>query len=94
MTDEIPQWAKERANLLGSRGVLVSSFPMRDAFARYISEHEQPPVDPLLIEARAILSSESWRGIDLSGGRYDQSAEMTQVLAALRRGIEIGEARK
>lgn len=46
-------WAYERADALTyDRG---NGF-YRTAFARYIEEHEEPPVDPLLFEAGNIAA--------------------------------------
>lgn len=100
MADEIPQWAKERAMKLCldldpdncARTVEAweqngaTSFP---AFARYIMEHEEPPEDPLLIEARDFAHGRGWQTVDHNGG----DAPMVRfALAALKRGIELGKA--
>lgn len=69
MSADIPQWAKERATKMcnaevrsdgysGTRRVddYWRRFPSFRAFARYIAAHEEPPVDPLLIEAREMFA--------------------------------------
>jgi len=68
------------------------------SFARYIARHENAPLDPLLIEARQLVAD---RYNDTFGaehkaatlaGEDDDSDAIKNCLAALRRGIEIGEA--
>lgn len=64
MTDEIPQWAIERAAELACEVATkpiynadkVVNLHLDQAFASYIAKHEEPPVDPLLIEAREIAA--------------------------------------
>lgn len=48
----IPEWAADRASRLfcaerEERPDAGSTTVWQDAFARYIAEHEEPPVDPL-----------------------------------------------
>lgn len=110
MSNDIPDWAMIKAHDLAypddvdwsderklDHMVSVSS---DKAFARYIAEHEEPPVDPLLIEARGILAAhgEAMDYVDSHAAAYREGAgddreEMTIALAALRRGIELGEAK-
>ena len=65
------------------------------AFARYIETHEEPPVDPLLIEAREVWakardkSGESEIARAYRDGSYDNNDRVILVLAALRRGMEL-----
>jgi hypothetical protein len=98
MTDDIPQWAKERACALvnaiddGAFTPVDCEFSPLLAFARYIAEHEAPPVDPLLIEARKLLDL-AWPGEDALGGGLDNNMWMQRTLAALKRGIEIGASK-
>lgn len=106
MSDEIPQWAKERACELANAanpkwGFTVATtawdneFPL--AFARYIAEHEEPPVDPLLVEAREIvketLTPENHKRCDCRGeidrGEWDRGQKVRAALAALKRGMEL-----
>jgi hypothetical protein len=56
MGDDIPQWAKERAEKLANaehsladmgNATLLAHACYIAAFARYIAEHEEAPVDPL-----------------------------------------------
>lgn len=84
-----PDWAYDRVEELYSdfymRGSGLESNTMKGAFAAYIAEHEKPPVDPLLVEARGIIA-----------GRIFESsfdADQSEAIAydALKRGIEIGK---
>ncbi|WP_324695442.1 hypothetical protein [Novosphingobium sp. RL4] len=102
-----PEWAIERAIELGDnppspnvKQVVESPHAYHGyiAFARYIAEHEEAPVDPLLIEARALVAA---RYNDSFGaehkaatlaGEDDSSEPIRNCLIALRRGIEIGRA--
>ena len=71
------------------------------AFARYIAEHEEPPVDPLLLEAREIAASlagdaayhRNWAD-NVRAGKYDAEDRVQGALAALKRGIEIGKGQQ
>ena len=65
MSDDIPHWAKERAcELANKESGRHSWFPADcnqgytslTALARYIAEHEEPPVDQDLIKAREICA--------------------------------------
>ncbi len=56
-----------------------------NAFARYIEEHEEAPVDPLLDEVQNLADE---LRINLSAMPWAEKA----LLAALCRGIEIGKA--
>lgn len=87
---DIPQWALDRVYELTGFG---SSWK---AFARYIAQHEQPPVDPLLLEAREIAAEVYERQSlpefagRLRDGFNDDDEATLSALAGLRRGIEIG----
>ena len=70
-------------------------------FAAYIAEKEEPPVDPLLEEAREICArlyereSSKTLAKGYREGKYDHELESAAsalciALAALKRGIEIG----
>ena len=104
-----PDWAIERALVLcgssyedaaecrayASMGNTVSKTFM--SFARYIEEHEEAPVDPLLIEAREICAVDAERnrlGIaeQYRAGTMDNVPLMELTIQGLRRGIEIGKA--
>jgi hypothetical protein len=65
---DIPEWAVKRANDLTSEAMKDGSWlPIGGhasaAFARYIAEHEEPPVDPLLIEARKLFAEDHRNGL-------------------------------
>jgi hypothetical protein len=100
---DIPQWAKKRACELVNVGCVMNDYqpasvaphnPSIYAFAKFIAEHEEPPVDPLLIEAREICAvvmgahvgdyfrtqAEAYRD-----GRHDDEPEIPRILAALKR---------
>lgn len=59
MREEIPQWAKDRARSLVpvEPRLMVTVGDVADAFARYIAQHEQPPVDPDVLAVREIASA-------------------------------------
>ena len=94
MTKEIPEWSKQRACDLVNACIDVHSpkchpgmaspsrFPSLFALARYISEHEEPPVDPV---AEAINEIHDWWS---DGGESVAEA----ITKAIKRGIEIGAA--
>lgn len=95
-----PQWAVARRNELveatyqevADSGLLHSDCILL-AFARYIAAHEEPPVDPLLNEARKLIAeSNVFRTNNQMQAILDGHAGTLQVsiaLAALRRGIEL-----
>jgi hypothetical protein len=99
MSDDIPQWAKDRACEIAKAsgvtpgGARDADFAWGRAFARYIAEHEEPPVDPLLVEAREIAAKArpDYAEGYLSGGYDTSSTEIRTALLALRRGIERGK---
>lgn len=82
MTDEIPDWAIDRAVVLAG-GVAGMSTDALHAFAHYIAEHEEPPVDPLSEEAIKLVRN-------FEAGLFDSNVPL--ALAALRRGMEIGKS--
>lgn len=106
MSDEIPQWARERAAELANKesddacftAAYVAAAYLGEAFARYIAQHEEPPVDPLLIEAREIVARhEDSLGFDedaksTRAGDVDSCESVQFTLTGLRRGIELGKA--
>ncbi|MXO67759.1 hypothetical protein GRI72_02790 [Altererythrobacter marinus] len=113
MANEIEQWAAERVcqivNEDGStykpecfleEGALLS-YSIGKAFARYIMEHEEPPVDPLLLEAREICARAFEQDDSFSAKQFAQSVRngdvddvgaMKATRDALRRGFELGKA--
>lgn len=110
---DIPEWAIESAHRrLKIADSVPSNFevyskesvPVR-VLAEMIAEHEEPPVDPLLIEAREIANSEHLMGNgfdldtpygelrtgEISNGTNDSHVVVQAALAALKRGIQLGE---
>jgi hypothetical protein len=86
MTEDVPQWALDRvaALCLVTRDQ-IAAFPWLRIFARYIAEHEEPPVDPLETLAKEL--ADVWRKGPPAKGEV-------LALAALRRGIELGKESK
>jgi len=111
---DIPEWAVKRATDLTNEAMRDGSWlPIGGhasaAFARYIAEHEEPPVDPLLIEAREIVKAhhsfmpKHWVGFQVIDGANgglgdDQTAPVANAvsiaLAALKRGMELAREEK
>lgn len=113
MTDKLPpDWAVKKACKSAGYDELHYSHaigrpdqnPTIIAFARYISEHEKAPTDPLLIEARAlvngindvILTYDPPLGLlsasEVECGRQDDHYSVVLAMRALRRGIELGKS--
>ena len=99
MSNDIPQWAKERAcELANDECGRHAWFPddcnqgytTLTALARYIAKHEEPPVDPDLITAREIcarvcLGQGRLRSAqNYRDGTYDSDPEVQFVLTALK----------
>lgn len=106
MSDEIPQWAKERACELANaeqsyelwkvRDIDSKMYPVMTTLARYIAQHEEPPVDANLQMARdsaaeATLAarlddenSKQW-AIYCRDGAYDDGREVQSALIAIRK---------
>lgn len=85
MTDQpMPaDWAIRRAKEETGEQYLL------DAFARYIEKHEQPPVDPDVLDVRRILAANSvfgslLREMFLNGSR-DNLPEFLNVLAEYKK---------
>lgn len=99
MTEEIPQWAKERACELVNAECGKDDFWEPDdaddiatvrSLARYIAKHEQLSVDPDLVKAREICARvvreherEGFESKYLAGD-YDDDPEVQFALAALK----------
>lgn len=99
MSNDIPQWAKERAcELANDECGRHAWFPddcnqgytTLTALARYIAKHEDPPVDPDLITAREICARVVDE-IDRSGiadkyrdGTYDSTTDVQFAIAKLK----------
>lgn len=104
MTD-VPDWAMRRAfeasGLQNSRCIVARNRDMAwckaiEAFARYIAKHEQPPIDPLLIEARKLVAArpncrEYAEGVMC--GEEDEHPSVQNALIALRRGLELARTK-
>lgn len=82
-----PDWAIEKALTLGSMGMTLADVKRHYAghrpyiaFARYIAEHEEEPVDPLYEALFAVVEL----------GRYD-TREQTELLRGelAKRGLQI-----
>ena len=95
-----PDWAIERVQEITGYywpTSTVAGHAISTAFARYIAKHEEPPVDPLLIEAREVWAREREESGNsrvaalYRAGRYDSDPAIKTALAALKRGIEIGK---
>ncbi len=105
---DIPDWAKERACELANAEAPLRWNPKRqhpaiDAMARLIAAHEEPPIDPLLIEARKIAASRLKDGVrylsfhagdaDLCAMRYREGKNddefVLSLVAAIKRGMEL-----
>lgn len=98
-----PMWAREeaarRVNAMepavrwdASDYGLTVTFTL---FADMIAKHEEPPVDPLLLEAREIAAEEGWTPAyreNILSGYLDDSPCVKFTLKGLRRGIELGKA--
>lgn len=95
---DIPEWASERAQALAKDETLHEGYTRTHrAFARYIAEHEEPPVDPLLLEAREIAAV----AVEGAPGRFtfppksyregerDDEPGVKAIIAALKRGMEL-----
>lgn len=106
MSNDIPEWAlREFCDRAGLDYRLVFSnmgdVPLRAAAkagGKLIAEHEEPPVDPLLIEAREIAATHAEKQdykkdfiANIRSGNWDNDDEVQVPLAALKRGIKIGK---
>lgn len=102
MSQAIPQWARTRAKALaeaeascdlGNGQNLLALSCYQAALARLIAAHEEPPVDPLLIEARKLCAHHilTVPGIQYTGGHRDNETVMLFALDALRRGMELSK---
>ena len=106
MSDLPPDWAIEKALAIMHCGYVEAALKGCKArpdqwlgqinVARYIAEHEEAPVDPLLIEARklagAFARSVGHPNADaIERGDFDTVAQcgVSLALDALRRGMEI-----
>ena len=80
--EKVPEWALERAVDLYRHDPVASSdiaVVYKHAFARYIAEHEEPPVDPVeqaMADANAILKGEG-------NGTYQEVCDALESLMHL-----------
>lgn len=106
---ELPDFAIEKACKLARSGwsldqakqwMNVNMYGMSiQGFAAYIAEHEEAPIDQLLLDARSIAADIAekdgqtiWSSrVDL--GLEDGHPDVLIALAALKRGIEIGSGK-
>jgi hypothetical protein len=101
MSDEIPQWAKERACELANAiheyprftvDHLDRDWPSLQAFARYIAAHEEPPVDPV-IDAIEDALAQFYKG---PGQTWPGTMTMASAIIDefTKRGIELASERQ
>lgn len=82
-----PEWALDKAvALIRAEGQPQTEDYIRGTFAaialaKVIAQHEEPPADPLLIEAEQVCRE--WRSL----------SPVELALAAIKRGIELGAAK-
>lgn len=97
---DIPEWAIERAHsavkVEGGVNPRFESYTRQSvpvlAFARYIASKEEPPIDPLLIEARELVSVTEPNvniAINIRRGMFDDGHRITLALAGIKRGMEL-----
>ncbi len=101
MGAEIPKWAYDRVREMraavdAEKGKEAWRYNTAEqAFAAYIAAHEEPPADPLLIEARKVFNE--WNTWDADAkarvlcGSYDFNDHLQLILKGLRRGIELAK---
>jgi len=91
--NDVPEWAIEKAVSLANKAYGCSFWSKRDipcnialtAFARYIAENEEAPVDPIMKEAQALY--DFWLTDQESG-----SETVDVIFVALKRGIELAKS--
>lgn len=94
-----PSWAYDRLGELSPTGHTPD---LIDAFARYIAEHEEAPVDPCVVEGRKLVAEtqHDWPEIpwhvgeaaETIAGNRDYTLVVQAAIEGVRRGIEIGKA--
>ena len=94
-----PEWALDRAEAIlfpDRRTIfLMRGGSVLQNLALYVAAHEEPPVDPLLIEAREIVANADVsrtlnQTMAIREGRGGER-QVEIALAALKRGIELAE---
>jgi hypothetical protein len=93
---EIPEWAKERVSALTVEERDKTGFAgsVRRAFERYVAEHEDPPVDPILVAAREIVSTTfnfPATKKALFDGKLDHWTSVKLTEAGIRRGLAMAK---
>jgi hypothetical protein len=106
---DYPDWAIERAFRLSGydhakaaeyrNGSLVNGSAYFAALIRHVLEHEEPPVDPLLIEAREIAAENAGKlrhpavsAIRAGHKDDDLTFGVSLALQALRRGMKLAKS--
>jgi hypothetical protein len=100
---DVPEWAIERACELASAWsystvlcLPTDTSVYLHAFARYIAQHEEPPEDPLLTEAKQIVCAHYSAGFQvdaINAGSWCE-LEVKFALAGLKRGMELAKERQ
>lgn len=90
MSDEIHCWAIDRAREIIGDGRNAYEGIAFDAFARYIMQHEEPPVDKDVLAVREILAEANhYAGSDghnsYMSGANDSDEHFQDALAAYRK---------
>lgn len=113
MADDIPEWAvgevlkrcsispDQKRFSLWRDGTYAKAVKL---FAAHIAEYEEPPVDPLLVEARKIAAEaveeaaadkgSTWRWVkpeEYRNGGKDHEPGVKAIITALKRGIELAK---
>lgn len=83
----VPEWAAKKAAQLAEAEAPSMQGSWRIAFARYIAQHEQPPVDPLIEAVKSVLS-----GFENDGHAQTYATAIRDELAI--RGFQIVEQSK
>lgn len=112
----IPEWAVDRALERFPRPTFYDGSSWKPAvlegrdahfanavrfLAEQIARYEEPPVDPLLLEAREIVKAtltDSHQFCDcrakIDAGEWDTGQKVRAALAALKRGMELAQKEK
>jgi hypothetical protein len=92
---DIPDWAFKKAAELSGGKIFADKKTQTDwAFAKYISEHEKPPIDKDILIARKLLIEEyPKRGHhsvckSIEGGFWDDGGYIKAIVRALKGDFE------
>lgn len=88
MSDEIPEWATDRACDLLFEGVgHAVGNDVVNAFARYIMQHEEPPVDKDVLAVREVIASQYADPTAMAyiQGHFDKAPSFQDALSAYRK---------